>query len=189
MGSDPQYTKYPDLSLAQDIFLLTNPSSSKTSRQTSLQRLQDAISKYKMAPLYRHLAHPESGLLNGTGVGSAQKSAQSGAKKSSDAANLLAGKNSTSLLDFPWDEKLYESLVKENEQELEDIQKEEDEAAEKAGETEVQAAKGKRAEFWARVGDKVRCIEPAKEGLLLTLFIARTMPSRPTKLCLRRRVS
>ena len=33
--------------------------------------------------------------------------------------------------------------------------KEEEEAAEKAGETEVQAARGKRAEFWARVGDKV----------------------------------
>lgn len=156
MGSDPQYTKYPDLSLAQDIFLLTNPSSSEASRQTSFQKLQDAITKYKMAPLYRHLAHPDDGLLNGSGVGTTQKPAQTGAKKSGDAAKLLASKKSTSLIDFPWDEKRYESLVKENEQELEDIQKEEDEAAEKAGETEVQAATGKRAEFWARVGDKVQ---------------------------------
>ncbi len=164
MGSDPQYTKYPDLSLAQDIFLLTNPSSSKSSRQTSFQKLQDAIQKHKMAPLYRHLAHPAEGLLNNSGEGSAQKPAQTGAKKSSDAANLLATKKSTSLHDFPWDEKLYESLVEGNEQELEDIQKEEDEAAEKAGETEVQAATGKRAEFWARVGDKVQRSTLARMG-------------------------
>lgn len=54
-----------------------------------------------------------------------------------------------------WDEKLYESLRAENEKELETIQKEEDEATEKAGETEVQAARGKRAELYTRVGDKV----------------------------------
>jgi 26S proteasome regulatory subunit N7 len=54
-----------------------------------------------------------------------------------------------------WDEKLYESLKAENEKELEAIQKEEDEAAEKAGETEVQAARGKRAELYNRIGDKV----------------------------------
>lgn len=171
MGSDPQYTKYPDLSLAQDIFLLTNPSSSKSSRQTSFQKLQDAIQKYKMAPLYRHLAHPDEGLLNNSGEGSAQKSAQTGVKKSSDAANFLASKKSTSLHDFPWDEKLYESLVKDNEQELEDIQKEEDEAAEKAGETEVQAANGKRAEFWARVGEKVQKSRLCRRGLLLMRFL------------------
>jgi 26S proteasome regulatory subunit N7 len=44
---------------------------------------------------------------------------------------------------------------RENEKELEAIQKEEDEAAEKAGETEVQAARGKRAELYNRIGDKV----------------------------------
>lgn len=56
---------------------------------------------------------------------------------------------------LPWDESLYEELNKENEKELEAIQKEEDEATEKAGETEIQTARGKRAEFWTRVGDKV----------------------------------
>ncbi len=56
---------------------------------------------------------------------------------------------------FPWDEKLYEKLKADNEKELETFEKEEEEAAEKAGDTEVQAAKGKRAEFWARVCDKV----------------------------------
>ena len=58
-------------------------------------------------------------------------------------------------VDFPWDNELYEKLKAENEEELETFQKEEDEAAESAGDTEVQAARGKRAEFWARVGDKV----------------------------------
>ena len=60
---------------------------------------------------------------------------------------------------LPWDESLYESLKKENEEELQSFQKEEEEAAEKAGDTEVQAAKGKRAEFWARVCDRVRAVE------------------------------
>lgn len=58
-------------------------------------------------------------------------------------------------ISLPWDEALYEELSKENEKELEAIQKEEDEATEKAGETEIQTARGKRAEFWTRVGDKV----------------------------------
>lgn len=59
-------------------------------------------------------------------------------------------------VEFPWDEELYEKLKAENEEELETFQKEEDEAAEKAGETEVQAARGKRAEFWSRIGEKVQ---------------------------------
>ena len=58
-------------------------------------------------------------------------------------------------VEFPWDEELYEKLKADNEAELEAFQKEEDEAAEKAGETEIQAARGKRAEFWARIGEKV----------------------------------
>jgi 26S proteasome regulatory subunit N7 len=68
---------------------------------------------------------------------------------------MLSARTS-SKIDFPWDEQLYQSLVEDNKKELEGIQKEEDEAEEAAGETEVQAARGKRAEFWARVGDKVR---------------------------------
>lgn len=64
-------------------------------------------------------------------------------------------RRSSMTVDFSWDEQLYEKLTAENEEELETFQKEEDEAAESAGDTEVQAARGKRAEFWARVGDKV----------------------------------
>ena len=63
-----------------------------------------------------------------------------------------------------WNESLYDELKKENDEELEGFQKEEDEAQEKAGEVEVQAARGKRAEFWARVGDKV-CRRPTSERL------------------------
>lgn len=59
---------------------------------------------------------------------------------------------------LPWDEALYAKLVVQNEEELQGFQKEEEEAGEKAGETEVQAARGRRAEFYARVGDKVRKI-------------------------------
>lgn len=70
-------------------------------------------------------------------------------------SNLLPIKKHAAKNVLPWDETLYESLVKDNEKELGDLQKEEEEATEKAGETEIQAARGKRAEFWARVGDKV----------------------------------
>jgi 26S proteasome regulatory subunit N7 len=68
---------------------------------------------------------------------------------------LVASRHSKPSLDLPWDEALFEKLKKENDEELEGYKKEEEEAEEKAGETEVQAARGKRAEFYARVGDKV----------------------------------
>lgn len=68
---------------------------------------------------------------------------------------MVTRRRGSQTYDFPWDDQLYEKLKAENEEELETFQKEEEEAEEKAGETEVQAARGKRAEFWARVGDQV----------------------------------
>ena len=68
---------------------------------------------------------------------------------------MLASRKSSQKIDFPWDEGLYQSLVEDNKKDLESFQKEEDDAEEAAGEIEVLAAQGKRAEFWARVGDKV----------------------------------
>ncbi len=156
MGSDPQYAKYPNLSLAQDIFTLTNVTSSEESRQKSLQKLKNAISEHKMAPLYRLLAHPVNGLLNSSGEGSARKPSVSGPRKANGASSILGSRKGAVNFVFPWDEQLHEKLKADNEHELESFMKEEEEAAEKAGETEVQAAKGKRAEFWARVGDKVQ---------------------------------
>lgn len=155
MGADPQYAKYPNLSLAQDIFNLTNSASTPASRNISLQKLQNAISEHKMAPLYRHLAHPSDGVLNTSGEGSTRKPSISGPRKRNAAASILGSKKGPVDCELPWDEQLYEKLKADNETELETITKEEEEAAEKAGDTEVQAAKGKRAEFWARVGDKV----------------------------------
>ncbi|MCJ1304171.1 hypothetical protein MMC08_006983 [Hypocenomyce scalaris] len=158
MGSDPQYAKYPDLSLAQDIFTLTNPASTEPSRQTSLKKLQDAISEHKMAPLYRFLAHPTEGVLNPSGEGSVAQPASMGTRRPSGISGIVARKLLAPGIDFSWDEQLYEKLKMENEEELETFQQEEEEAAEKAGETEVQAARGKRAEFWARIGDKEKAI-------------------------------
>ena len=156
MGSDPQYAKYPDLSLAQDVFNLTNPSSTQTHRQNALTKLQTAITEHKMAPLYSYLAHPSEGLLNDVGEGSSTRSASGPKRRGSASSSITASGKPGSWTVVPWDEELYERLKKENEEELESFKKEEEEAAEKAGEIEVQAAKGKRAEFWARVGDKVR---------------------------------
>lgn len=154
MGSDPQYAKYPLLPIAQHIFTITNPSAPKATQETSLKSLQDAITEHKMAPLYRYLAHPQEGILNEAGVTSSSTTSSVAGRKPS-AAGLVASKNSIPKVDLPWDEALYQKLTKENDEELEGFKKEEEEAAEKAGETEVQAARGKRAEFWARVGDKV----------------------------------
>ena len=107
-----------------------------------------------MAPLYRHLAHPTEGALNPSGEGSSQHPG-SLRRQSSGTNSLLAPKPSSKRVDLPWDDKLYEELRADNEKELESIQKEEDEAIEKAGDVEIQAARAKRAEFWARVGNKV----------------------------------
>jgi 26S proteasome regulatory subunit N7 len=155
MGSDPQYAKYPLLPLAQHIFTLTNPySSSKPISQPALKSLQDAITEDKMAPLYRYLAHPVEGILNRSGESSSSQSARPTGRKPS-AAGMVASKYSIPKIDLSWNEELYERLKRENDEELEGYVKEEEEAAEKAGDTEVQAARGKKAEFWARVGDKV----------------------------------
>ncbi len=70
---------------------------------------------------------------------------------------MVASKHSIPKVDLPWDEALYEKLKKENDEELEVFKKEEEEAAEKAGDTEVQAARGKRAEFWHELGQGKEC--------------------------------
>ena len=122
-----------------------------------------------MAPLYRHLAHPIEGVLNSVGQSSAEAAkppTTAPSRRGSLVASNLVPPSKKQLASglLPWDEALYEELKAENEKELEEIQKEEDEAEEKAGETEVQAARSKRADFWARVGDKVRCRDRARRG-------------------------
>lgn len=157
MGSDPQFAKYPDLALAQHIFSLAN--SPRTVQPTSLNYLQNAIKDHKMAPLYRHLAHPSEGVLNAVGESTAlpviPPPKPPTRRASLVSSNLLPPKKPVPSGILPWDESLYEQLKADNDKELEEYQKEEEEAEEKAGETEVQAARSKRAEFWARVGDKV----------------------------------
>ncbi|KAK4946929.1 proteasome regulatory particle subunit [Elasticomyces elasticus] len=161
MGSDPQFAKYPDLVLAQHIFSLAN--TPETAQATSLSYLQNAIKDNKMAPLYRHLAHPAEGVLNTIGESTAQTTVPpprlASRRGSLVSSNLLPPRKAVPSGILPWDESLYEELKADNEKELEGFQKEEEEAEEKAGETEVQAARSKRAEFWARVGDKDKAIE------------------------------
>ncbi|KAL8747163.1 MAG: hypothetical protein Q9190_000927 [Brigantiaea leucoxantha] len=157
MGSDPLYAKYPNLSIAQDIFTITNAASTDSAKQISRKKLQDVISEHKMAPLYRYLAHPIDGGLNASGEGSTRKTSVAGSRRAANTDGLTRRRSSVKL-EIPWDEELYQRLKADNEKELETFTKEEEEAAEQAGDTEVQAAKGKRAEFWARVGDKEKAI-------------------------------
>lgn len=152
---DPQFAKYPDLQLAQHVFQLTNPAADKAAKHASLKTVQDAIQEHSMAPLYRYLAHPTEGVLNAPGEGSADQPANH-RRPSASVATMLATRSPALDAPLAWDEKLYERLQAANDKELDAIQKEEDEAAEKAGETEVQAARGKRAELYNRIGDKVR---------------------------------
>ncbi|EOA88048.1 uncharacterized protein SETTUDRAFT_27514 [Exserohilum turcica Et28A] len=154
---DPQFAKYPDLQLSQHIFQLTNPAASKQAKQAALKSVQDGIKENKMAPLYWYLAHPTDGVLNASGEGSVDQPSKN-RRPSASLATMLATRTPTLEVPLPWDEKLYESLKAECEKELEAIQKEEEEAEEKAGETEVQAARGKRAELYNRIGDKDKAI-------------------------------
>jgi hypothetical protein len=180
MGSDPQFAKYPDLILAQNIFALAN--GPRTSQPSSLSYLQNAIKQHKMAPLYRHLAHPTEGVLNSVGESTAQPPVKPPTRRASlVSSNLLPPKKPVPAGVLPWDESLYEELKASNEQELEQFQKEEEEAEKEAGETEIQAARSKRAEFWARVGDKV--------GLKAPLVRFATLTGSRTKLLLHMRRS
>lgn len=155
MGADPQYAKWPLLPLSQHVFTLTNSYASRASQQIAVKGLQDAIAEHKMAPFYRYLAHPVEGILNAVGEGGSTAPGIPPSRKSS-VAGMIATKSQTASVSLPWDESLYQQLKEDNDRELEACQKEEDEAVEQAGDTEVMAARGKRAEFWARAGDKVR---------------------------------
>ncbi|KAK4248504.1 26S proteasome subunit RPN7-domain-containing protein [Corynascus novoguineensis] len=157
MGSDPQYAKWPLLPLAQHVFTITNPYATKTAQQAAAQHLQDAISEHKMAPFYRYLAHPIDGILNAVGEGGSSAPGKPTSRKSS-LVGMIATRSPTATINLPWDEELYQSLKADNDKELEQLQKEEDEAVEQAGELEIQAARGKRAEFWAKIGDKEKAI-------------------------------
>ena len=159
MGSDPQYAKWPLLPLSQHVFTLTNAYATKSAQQAAVKALQDAITEDKMAPFYRFLAHPTEGILNAAGEGGSSTGASAPGKPPSRKSSLVgmtASKSGPSSgISLPWDEDLFNKLKEDNDRELAEFQKEEDEAEEQAGDTEIIAAKGKRADSWARVGDKV----------------------------------
>jgi 26S proteasome regulatory subunit N7 len=171
---EPQYLSFPTLALAQSVFTVASPSTSSSSKQAALSALQDDIREHKMAPLYAYLAHPQTGKLNSPGEGSAALSPtttrasvppspghllrRTSSINAPSIVGVLGGKTDTSVA-LPWDQALYDQLQADNEKELAAIQKEEDEAVEQSGETEIQAAQGKRAEFYARVGDKDKALE------------------------------
>ncbi|KAF4504702.1 hypothetical protein G6O67_008118 [Ophiocordyceps sinensis] len=157
MGSDPQYAKWPLLPLSQHVFTLTNAYATRTAQQASVKALQDAIANDKMAPFYRYLAHPTDGVLNAVCEGGSSAPGKPLSRKSS-LVGMVATKATATNVNLPWDEDLYSRLKEENDKELAEFQKEEDDAVEQAGDTEIMAAKGKRAEFWARVGDKDKAI-------------------------------
>ncbi|KAF8473858.1 26S proteasome subunit RPN7-domain-containing protein [Kalaharituber pfeilii] len=64
MGSDPQYAKYPNLSLAHHIFVLRTPALA-ASHPISQNHLTESITKERQAPLYRYLYNPTDGILAG----------------------------------------------------------------------------------------------------------------------------
>lgn len=181
MGSDPQYAKWPLLPLSQHVFALTNHYATRPAQQAAVKSLQDAISEHKMAPLYKYLAHPIEGILNAAGETTSSAAAQAQPKTPgrtvSVAAGMMASKGHTSGANLPWDEQVYQQLKADNDKELEEIQKEEDEAVEKAGDTEIMAARGKRADFFAKIGDKVCSHHDHHHLLILLLLIPSDLPT------------
>ena len=157
MGSDPQYAKWPLLPLSQHVFTLTNTYATKAAQQAAAKSLEDAITEHKMAPLYRYLAHPTEGVLNCIPDTSTTKPAAP-RKPLSRKSSMVSSKNPIASVTMAWDESLYEKLKAENDRELQGFQEEEEEAVEKAGDTEIQAARGKRAELYARIADKDKAI-------------------------------
>ena len=121
-------------------------------------------------------------------LGSSSSAAGKPLSRKSSAVGMIATRAPTSSISLPWDEALYQKLKEDNDSELESIQKEEDDAVEKAGDVEVAAARGKRAEFWAKVGDKVRVAQFRSNppNSLLTLPIHRRKQTPPTKTYSRR---
>lgn len=195
MGSDPQHAKWPLMSLSQQVFVITNPYASRQNQESAVKSLQDAITEHKMAPFYRYLAHPVEGVVSNFGGSQTPGGPGKPLSRKSSLVGMIATKGPVTNVTLPWDEALYEKLKAENDKELEEIQKEEDEAVEQAGDTEILAARGKRAEFWARVGDKVRhrgtipiflspALQPSSASLLT---IRRIVPSVPTKTSSKRR--
>lgn len=185
---DPQYLAHPDLSLAQTIFTLALPSTNSSTKQTSLTSLQDAIKEHKMAPLYAYLAHPQTGILNRGGEGGSalsptlsRQSTQGDDKfkmlrrtssiNAPSIVGVLGGKMDSSV-NLPWDEALYDELKADNEKELEAIRKEEDDAKETAGETEIASAQAKRAELYARICDKEKALAAFEDLLEKTGILA-----------------
>ncbi|KKA26383.1 hypothetical protein TD95_001398 [Thielaviopsis punctulata] len=163
--SEAQYAKWPQLTLSQHVFNLTNSYASRPTQQASAKALQDAIAEHKMAPLYRYLAHPTEGLLNAVAdeATSGSQFVKPSLSRKSSLVGMIANKSSAAASFLPWDEALYVKLKSENDEELEGYKKEEEEAVEKAGDIEIVAARGKRAEFWARVGEKERAIAAYEE--------------------------
>ncbi|RMD43376.1 hypothetical protein DV735_g1692, partial [Chaetothyriales sp. CBS 134920] len=123
------FAKYPNLKVAQSIFTLSAPRQPAQAK-SSLEYLQHAIKKDKMAPLYRHLAHPIEGVLNSSTDAVIQptlsrtntvESTSSRTRRGSViASNLVPNKKTLQRGLLPWDEAL--------------------------------------ADFWARVGDKDKAI-------------------------------
>lgn len=191
MGADPQHAKWPLLPLSQAVFTLTNPYASRNggaSQQAAVKQLQDAITEHKMAPFYRYLAHPIEGILNAVGEGSSSTGGGGALSRKSSIVGMIPAKGATASINLPWDEALYQQLKEDNDRELEEYKKEEEDAAENAGDTEVNAARGKRAEFWARVGDKVRCfLEHLRIDTTANSACYRRKRLRRTRICLRRR--
>lgn len=94
--------------------------------------------------------------MNPAGQSTSQAATRPAGRKPS--IGMVASKTASSIHQMPWDESLYEGLKKDNDEELEKYKKEEEDAEENAGDSEIQAARGKRAEFYARIGDKVYLI-------------------------------
>ncbi|KAF3190291.1 hypothetical protein TWF106_001964 [Orbilia oligospora] len=105
MGSDPQYNKYPDLSIAQHIYQISTPALS-AHHDKSASALLETIKSTSAAPLFKYLVGPTDGILTKGSL----------LKWDEKLYNELQEKNEKELQE--WEEKLKDAEEKAGETEV-----------------------------------------------------------------------
>ncbi|KAI5293856.1 hypothetical protein KEM52_005105 [Ascosphaera acerosa] len=158
------------------------PTTDKTARPLPVTTRQDvppqANSGFTVSdtrPLSRELAEmpPPEGSTTAAG------SEDTAAAKLTIISNMLAprklgGMSSAQIKEagsLPWDEALYRELEERNAARLAQLAKEQEETAESGVESDVQAVVGKRAEYFAEIGDKDKAIQTFERVLSSTSLI------------------
>lgn len=136
----------PNLSLAQNLFTLSNPSLSRF-HNDARAALLEGIKADEMGPWYRSLTQAPSSSTPDT------QTAQASSQSSTSAAAAAVAPTPTVV---PFDATILEELEKKNSAALEKLDERLKHAQETEGESEISDALRGRANYLTKIGDKVR---------------------------------